>query len=459
MRNKKKYFISVLWMLFVFVSSKGQPGMDANKIRLVVLDPGHFHAALIQKSKLPEIDSNVRVYAPDNADVYGYLKLVQSYNSRQEDPTFWKEKVYLHNDYLQKMVQEKAGNLLILAGNNQKKTEYIQAGIQAGMNVLSDKPMVISSDDFKVLKQAFGEAEKKNLIVYDIMTERYALQNIVIKELLQMKDLVGAIRKGTPEQPAISMESVHYFFKTVSGSVLVRPSWFFDVRQQGYGIADVTTHLVDIVQWFCYPEKVLDDSKDVKIIDAKIWPTVLTKDEFTNVTQTREVPEYLQKDMKDGLLSVLSNGSLSYRLKDHVVSITDEWKYKAEEGGGDTHTAVINCSNATIMVQQGKEQGYKPVLYISPARGTDAVKFERLLKARVPLLNKKHPGTSVKKTEYGWQLILPEKENLGHESYFTMVAKKMIEYVHKKKLPEWERSYMLTKYYTLMEALRVATNK
>jgi hypothetical protein len=34
-------------------------------LKLIVLDPGHFHAALLQKTMYPDIDPTVRVYAED----------------------------------------------------------------------------------------------------------------------------------------------------------------------------------------------------------------------------------------------------------------------------------------------------------------------------------------------------------------------------------------------------------
>jgi len=50
----------------------------------------------------------------------------------------------------------------------------------------------------------------------------------------------------------VVIESVHHFFKEVSGKPLIRPAWFFDVRQQGEALPDVGTHLVDLVQWMCF---------------------------------------------------------------------------------------------------------------------------------------------------------------------------------------------------------------
>ena len=55
----------------------------------------------------------------------------------------------------------------------------------------------------------------------------------------------GSSEKATPENPGVVMDSVHHFFKEVAGKPLIRPAWFFDVRQEGEAIPDVGTHLID----------------------------------------------------------------------------------------------------------------------------------------------------------------------------------------------------------------------
>lgn len=107
------------------------------KVRLVTVDPGHFHAALVQKTMYEEVDSVVSVYAPPGNDVELHLKRIEGFNNRQENPTYWKEEVYTGMDFFDKMLQDKQGNVVVLAGNNQKKTEYILQCIQNGFNVLA----------------------------------------------------------------------------------------------------------------------------------------------------------------------------------------------------------------------------------------------------------------------------------------------------------------------------------
>ncbi len=69
--------------------------------------------------------------------------------------------MYTGSDYLEKMLADKAGNMLVLAGNNQKKTDYIKKGVDAGINVLADKPMAIDVAGSSLLKEAFASAEEE----------------------------------------------------------------------------------------------------------------------------------------------------------------------------------------------------------------------------------------------------------------------------------------------------------
>src|SRR5690606_10574011 len=105
--------------------------------------------------------------------------------------THWKEEVYIGDDYFEKMLADKAGNVVVLAGNNQKKTDYIKKSIDAGLNVLADKPMAIDKPAFELLKQTFQTAADKNLLLYDIMTERYEINTMLQRELSMNADIFG----------------------------------------------------------------------------------------------------------------------------------------------------------------------------------------------------------------------------------------------------------------------------
>ncbi len=90
------------------------------EVTFMTLDPGHFHAALVQKSMYDIVDNNIYVYAPVGNDILDHLKRIEGYNTRAENPTQWIEKVYIGDDYLQKMLSEKPGNVMVVSGTNNR---------------------------------------------------------------------------------------------------------------------------------------------------------------------------------------------------------------------------------------------------------------------------------------------------------------------------------------------------
>ncbi|HEY3388109.1 MAG TPA: hypothetical protein VGK38_00945, partial [Prolixibacteraceae bacterium] len=81
------------------------------EVKIMTLDPGHFHAALVQKNMYEQVSPEVFVYAPEGNDLKEHLMRIEGYNSRSESPTSWSEKVYTGSDYLEKMLSEKPGNV------------------------------------------------------------------------------------------------------------------------------------------------------------------------------------------------------------------------------------------------------------------------------------------------------------------------------------------------------------
>lgn len=429
---------------------------DSSKVRIMVLAPGHFHAALLQKSMYPQVDSTVYVYAPKGPEVQAYLKLIDQYNTRAKDPTAWKEKEYLGPGYLDSMLREKPGNMVVIAGNNRMKTTYIQKSVDAGLNVLADKPMAINEADFDSLKEAFSESIAKKVFLYDIMTERYVITNVLLKDFSHFPDVFGELKQGTSEKPAISFSSKHYFFKQVSGQPLIRPDWYFDVAQQGEGLVDVTTHLVDLIQWECFPETIFNYREDIRMLSAKHWATRITPGEFREVTGENAYPDFLQKDVHDSVLDVFANGVMNYTIKGIHARVSIEWGFEAPKGSDDTFYSMLAGTRANLVIRQGAEQGYQPVLYIEPADTKEDSEWIRAMESRMDSLEKTYPGISLKKSALGWQVIIPDKYNLGHEQHFSLVIKQYLRYLKEGKMPEWEISGMLAKYYTTTQALSKA---
>ena len=463
MSKKIKYGFLVIYTVFLSCKTDTKPIVvneipEEDKITFITVDPGHFHAALVQKSTYKEVDTTVFIYAPEGDDVDLHLKRIEAYNIRVEDPTNWNSIVYTGDDFFEKMIAEKKGGVVVLAGNNQKKTEYIKEAVEAGLNVLADKPMAINGEDFELLKQAFDTAAKNNLVLYDIMTERFEITSILQKELAMNKDIFGDLEKGSADNPAVIKESIHHFHKNVSGSILTRPPWFFDVEQEGEGIVDVTTHLVDLVQWQCFPEQVLNYETDVVLNSATREPTFISMKEFKDVTKLDYFPSYLKQYMtNDSTIAVFCNGEINYKIKDVYAKVAVNWNYKAPEGTGDTHFSIIKGSKASLTIKQGAEQAYKPTLYIEPVDAND--EYVIVMEAAFNKLKPKFPGIELKRTNNIWEVVIPDSYSVGHEAHFAQVTEKFIEYLTKGNIPEWEIPNMITKYYITTKALEIAKEK
>jgi predicted dehydrogenase len=428
---------------------------NSTKVKLITLDPGHFHAALVQKTMLNDVEAEVHVYAPAGPDLQSHLSKIDAYNTRQQDPTKWNEVVYAGNDFFEKMIAEKKGNVVVMAGNNQKKTEYVKRSITAGFNVLGDKPMAIDNQHFEMLKSAFAEAAQKKLVLYDIMTERYEITNNLQREFAMIPEVFGQLKKGTPQNPAVEMESVHYFYKYVSGAVLSRPAWFFDVKQQGEGLQDVGVHLVDLAQWECFPEKTINYKTDIKITNAKRWASEITLSQFKAITKLDGFSTFLKKNVvKDTILRVYANGSVNYKLFGTNIKLTAKWAYSAPPGSGDSHYSVLHGTKANLYIRQGAAEKFAPALYIEPL--TNNAAYEAVVMEKLKTIQAKYPGVELKKQAKGWEVIIPEKYKDGHEAHFGRVTEKYLGYLRNGNMPKWEVPNMIAKYYTTTTALAIA---
>jgi predicted dehydrogenase len=267
--------------------------------------------------------------------------------------------------------------------------------------------------------------------------------------------LFGTIEKGTADNPAISKISVHNFSKVVAGAQLKRPQWFFDPEQQGAGIVDVMTHLVDLVQWEVFPEVTLKPT-DAKVLNARRWATALSLEQFGRVTGAKEFPAFLNAYVKDGVLKAPANGEFTYTLKGVHAKVSVTWEFEAPPGAGDTHFSVMRGTKASLTIKQGAEQSYKPVLYVERAANVSAAEHEKALRAAVSTVARTWQGIDVKAEGDHFVVTVPEKYHNGHEAHFTQVTENFLKYLRAGELPEWEVPNMLTKYATIMQAYEMS---
>ena len=143
-------------------------------VQLITLDPGHFHAALVQKFMLPGVSPEVRVFAPEGDDVAQHLKRIEGFNTRADKPTQWVEKVYTGPDYLEQAARHAGSTAMRSVARRgavdrrgdlrqQRAQDRIHRDVRSmrGINVLADKPMVITPAELRAARSRLrhGEAE------------------------------------------------------------------------------------------------------------------------------------------------------------------------------------------------------------------------------------------------------------------------------------------------------------
>lgn len=407
---------------------------------VVVLAPGHFHAALALKHDVAGVDSVIRVYAPQGPELESFLRTIESFNSRGENPTSWKLDVNVSEDFMSEVPQASRGAFVVLSGKNRTKAQTIYEAVRKGYNVLSDKPMAITPADYELLSKAYAEAERRGLVIYDLMTERYEVLNVISREIMSSPDIFG-----TPE--SVDIVDYHYFYKKVAGSVSLRPQWYYDVREQGEGIADVTTHFIDLAFWQCFPrEDVVPE--DITDLQASHYPTRISLDQYCASTGALDFPDYLQDCVNDGILDVYCNGVITCKVKGVPMRIDMRWDFESPDGTSGSFSSVNKGSGATLYIRQDAGTQFRRRLLVECPPET-AERIGNLLSEKFPQV--------VMTPEDGLYRI--EMSGAGHEDHFSKVVETFIAHLDGEKLPSWEKSNTLAKYYMTTSAVNKASEK
>jgi predicted dehydrogenase len=423
----------------------------ADQVKLIVLDPGHFHASLVQKDMYPWVDPMVSVYAPLSPDVVDYLNRIALFNTRKENPTAWNIELHTGPDFFERMLHEHPGNVVILTGRNRPKINRIEASIGAGLNVLADKPWIISSRDLPRLERALHQADEKKLIAYDIMTERFEITSILQRELVNNEAVFGKLLQGTEHEPAVVARSIHHLMKVVAAVPLRRPVWFFDVNEYGEGLADVGTHVVDLVQWTAFPRDIVDYKKDIHLLNARRWPTVLSKSDFEKVTGESQFPASLAAHVKDGKLDYDCNNSVHYTVRGAHVALDIRWNWESAEG--DIYEASFHGTKAKIELRQGVAQKFIPELYVVAQSPEVFAALDQWSSA----MQKQYPGLAIERHAGEAHIAVPQEFRVGHEDHFAQVTNRFFDYLkNPSTLPAWEQSNMLVKYFISTRGVEIA---
>jgi predicted dehydrogenase len=384
----------------------------------------------------PELASRVSIYAPLGRELLDYLNRISLFNSRPANPTHWDLDIHCTEHPLDELLQNRDGDIVVFTGRNRGRIDRMLPVISAGLHVLADKPWIISSSDMPKLEQALDLAERNRVAAYDIMTERYEVTSELQRELVNTREIFG-------EPVAANARSIHHLMKVVAGVPLRRPPWFFDLAEYGEGLADVGTHVVDLVQWTLLPDQTFDYRDDIHVLEGRRWPLTLSKDQLQLVTGESNFPDKLD---------YYCNNSVHYTLRGIDVKLEILWRWEAPAGTGDVYEAAFQGTKSRVEIRQGETEKFIPEVYVVPATES--------LQQKVDELQSRWPGLAIRQNGHEARLVIPEKFRVGHEEHFAQVARHFFQYAKDpQSMPAWERSFMLAKYYVSTKGVELAAQQ
>jgi predicted dehydrogenase len=408
---------------------------------LVVIDPGHFHATLVQQEMYSGLSPLVRVHARLGPDLIDYLGRIARYNRRPQGATDWRLDVHAGPDFLDCIRDESPGGIAIFSGRNRGKIERIVAALETGLHVLADKPVIIEAADLTRLDTALSLARERGLVLADMMTGRHNTLVRLLQALQSDPEVFGDPVPGTQDEPSVLLGGVHYLCKLVAGLPNPRPAWYFDVTEQGEGLADTGVHLVDRVHETLFPEQALDWQRDVETLAASRWPTLVNLAQFRELTGEKGWPDDLAPWIRRDVLEYFCNGRVDYRARGNHVRLEVRWDWRAEQGD-DTHHALYRGTRCRLAVRQGPAERFRPELYVLPDSEIGAA-----LQRRIAALQSSYPGIAIEPLGSEWRIAIPDALRIGHDAAFAAFTRRFLAYVaDPASFPARERSNLLAKY-------------
>jgi len=248
---------------------------------------------------------------------------------------------------------------------------------------------------------------------------------------------------------------VHHLEKVVNGAPLRRPAWYFDVRVQGDGLADIPTHLVDQAQRFVATHGVATDT-GLEVVAARRWSTPVPRALFARVTGVGDFPAEVRSDVDGDVLAYAGNAELAFRLGGIGAHLATRWDLTEPPGGGDAHSATITGTDARVRIEQGPATGFRRRLWVEP-RGSGA-RLEAALSRAVTTWQSEYPGLAVVVGTDGFEVRVPAAPGTAHEAQFPLVLDEFLRSLDRCSWPDSRAAETLAKYELLGRA-RVVVNE
>ncbi len=134
---------------------------------------------------------------------------------------------------LDSLLKNSGAGAVLTAAVNAKKADIIVKAVEAGLHIISDKPLVTSLEDLDRVAAALER--HKSVKLYLMLTERYNPVLVTAKALIEAGEIGEPVNIIAMRPHRLRPEG--------------RPAWMFDRSLYGGILNDLSVHDIDIVSW------------------------------------------------------------------------------------------------------------------------------------------------------------------------------------------------------------------
>lgn len=378
----------------------------------MVLEPEHFHAALLFNRPNRRLSAEVHVYTRGGDGSAQFCDLLTRFNEAHDSATDWRLHVHRSLQPLEALLESPHGDFAVLAGRNDVKLERIAALHAAGIAVLADKPWLVDVQCLPLLERICSSAP----LAMDMMTSRHDPLARLRRRIVRSSSLFGDLETNDSEGPAIEIGSSHHLVKRVNGEPLRRPPWYYDIRVQGDGITDIQAHMIDQVQWLTdrgEPRRLEDD---VQLDSTRRWVTEVPLALYRESTGEEAFAAALVDSVVGDVLALNANGRIDFEMSGISARTHAEWRQREPEGGGDLHHSIVRGRRADVILRQSAGTQFQPKLLYRPRHANE---LQQLLDEALIAWQEDFPAIRTVPSKSGIEVQVDDSRALAHESHFA----------------------------------------
>ena len=262
--------------------------------------------------------------------------------------------------------------------------------------------------------------------------------------------------KGTEDDPAVYMESVHYLLKMVAGAPNIRPAWFFDNTQQGEGLerrrhAPRRSGAVDAVS----RAGASTTAATSRCSPRSAGPTLIDEAGLRARHRRARIP----RGVRGGGQGRHARLLLQHARVLHAARRPHEAERDLGLGAGRLAPATRTTRSTRGRAPRSKCGRRRPTSCVPsstscprapPTRSAGRQRRPRARRGAAEGVRRRRRWRSAGREIH---VAIPDTFRVGHEAHFAEVTREFLRMLRDRRaLPAWERPNMLAKYFVTTRA-------